>query len=144
MKQIQSAEEALEARRKYISAFNRTMINIWKEQIIKLGVIDTGRLLETVSSLGFKADGRLVDVTLTQAFREYGLWQDYGTGKEVYRGNLGDIGRDKVRKRRKWFSTKYYASVMNMKEFMSENLGQEFIGVVSNALLKRDVSKNFG
>ena len=33
---------------------------------------------------------------------------------------------------------------MNMKEFMSENLGQEFIGVVSNALMKKDVSRNFG
>lgn len=144
MSKIQFTEETLEARRKYISAFNRTMVNIWREQIIKLGVIDTGRLLETVTSLGFKADGKLVNITLTQAFREYGLWQDYGTGKEVYRGNLGDIGRDKVRKRKKWFSTKYYASVMNMKEFMAESLGQEFIGVVSNALLKKDVSRNFG
>ena len=55
-----------------------------------------------------------------------------------------DIGRDKVRKRRIWFSKKYYASVMNLKEFMSDSIGREFVGLISNALLKKDVSKNFG
>jgi len=28
-----------------------------------------------------------LEVHLSQAFLEYGLWQDYGTGKEVTRGN---------------------------------------------------------
>ena len=137
-------KQALAERQKYLSAFNRTMVNIWKEQIIRLGVIDTGRLLESVSVFRFKADGKLMDITLSQAFREYGLWQDYGTGKEVPRGNPGDIGRDKVRKRRIWFSKKYYASVMNLKEFMSDSIGREFIGIVSNALTKKQVGGTWG
>ena len=138
------SNQALTERQKYLSAFNRTMVNIWKEQIIRLGIIDTGRLLESVMVFKFKADGKMMDITLSQAFREYGLWQDYGTGKEVPRGNPGDIGRDKVRKRRIWFSKKYYASVMNLKEFMSYNLGREFISLVSNALTKKIVGQNFG
>ena len=138
------SNQALAERKKYLSAFNRTMVNIWKEQIIRLGIIDTGRLLESVMVFKFKADGKMMDITLSQAFREYGLWQDYGTGKEVPRGNPGDIGRDKVRKRRIWFSKKYYASVMNLKEFMSYNLGREFISLVSNALTKKIVGQNFG
>ena len=137
------SDAAIAERRKYISAFNRTMVNIWKEQIIRLGVIDTGRLLDSVVALKFNADGKVLDITLSQAFREYGIWQDYGTGKEVPRGNPGDIGRDKVRKRRRWFSTKYYASVMNLKEFMSESIGREFVGMVSNALTKKAVSQTF-
>ncbi len=56
------------------------------------------------------------------AFLEYGLWQDYGTGRETPRGNSGDIGRTKVRQRRKWFSRKYYASVMRLKEFYEDNV----------------------
>ena len=138
------SNQAIAERKKYLSAFNRTMVNIWKEQIIRLGIIDTGRLLESVMVFKFKADGKMMDITLSQAFREYGLWQDYGTGKEVPRGNPGDIGRDKVRKRRIWFSKKYYASVMNLKEFMSDNLGREFISLVSNALTKKIVGQNFG
>jgi len=126
--------DALQEREKYVSAFNDTMIRIWKERITLLDVIDTGHLLRSPISLGFKADGRLVDVQLTQAFTEYGLWQDYGTGKETPRGNPGDLFREKKRKRKRWFSKKYYASFMNLKEFYADNLGKEFIGVINEAL----------
>ena len=133
MKEI-TEQQALDERMKFVAAFNDTMVKIWKERITLLDVIDTRTLLNSPISLGYKADGRLVDVQLTQAFREYGLWQDYGTGKEVPRGNPGDIGRTKVRQRRRWFSTKYYASFMNLKEFYAENLGKEFIGILNEAL----------
>ena len=134
MPQQQTQEQALQERQKYVAAFNDTMIKIWKERITLLDVIDTKTLLNSPVSLGYKADGKLVDVHLTQAFREYGLWQDYGTGRETPRGNPGDIGRPKVRQRRRWFSIKYYASFMNIKEFYADNLGKEFIGIINEAL----------
>lgn len=134
MPQQQTQEQALQERQKYVAAFNDTMIKIWKERITLLDVIDTKTLLNSPISLGYKADGKLVDVHLTQAFREYGLWQDYGTGRETPRGNPGDIGRAKVRQRRRWFSIKYYASFMNIKEFYADNLGKEFIGIINEAL----------
>lgn len=134
MPQKQTQEQALQERQKYVAAFNDTMIKIWKERITLLDVIDTKTLLHSPISLGYQADGRLVDVHLTQAFREYGLWQDYGTGRETPRGNPGDIGRAKVRQRRRWFSIKYYASFMNIKEFYADNLGKEFIGIINEAL----------
>ena len=132
-------QQAIDARKKYVMAFNDTMLRIWQEKITMLNVIDTGRLLHSVPIvLAMRADGRFFEVTLTQSFLEYGLWQDYGTGRETPRGNPGDIGRAKKRQRRKWFSTKYYASVMNIKEFYEENLGWQFCGLISSAL-----SKNF-
>ncbi len=134
MAQQQTQEQALQERQKYVAAFNDTMIKIWKERITLLDVIDTKTLLNSPISLGYKADGKLVDVHLSQAFREYGLWQDYGTGRETPRGNPGDIGRAKVRQRRRWFSIKYYASFMNIKEFYADNLGKEFIGIINEAL----------
>ena len=81
-------------------------------------------------------DGRFFEVGLSQSFLEYGLWQDYGTGRETPRGNSGDLGRAKKRQRRRWFSRKYYASVMNLKEFLEENIGKEFCGIISSALSK--------
>lgn len=126
--------DASQEREKYVIAFNETMINIWREQITLLNVIDTKHLLNSVTSLPVRADGRFVEVTLSQAFTEYGLWQDYGTGKEVPRGNHGDIGRAKKRVAKKWFSRKYYASVMNIRDFMAENVGNEFVGIVAQSL----------
>ena len=127
-----TAAQAQDARQKYILAFNATMLEIWKERITLLEVIDTGLLLRSPLALPVKADGRFFEVTLSQAFLEYGLWQDYGVGRETPRGNSGDIGRRKVRQRRPWFSKKYYAAVLNLRDFLGENIGQEFQGTIAD------------
>ena len=127
-------KQALQEREKYINAFNNTMVEIWKEQIILLGVIDTGQLLQSPVGIRCDKDDRITTITLSQSFLEYGLWQNYGTGRETPRGNPEDIGRAKVRQKRPWFSRKFYASFMNLKEFMADSLGREFLGMVSDAL----------
>ena len=121
-------------REKYVLAFNDTMLKIWREQITLLDVIDTGRLLRSPKSVAVRADGRFIEATLSQGFLEYGLWQDFGTGKEIPRGNSGDIGREKKRVAKRWFSRKYYASVMNIRDFMADSIGQEFVGLVARAI----------
>ena len=118
------------------------MLRIWQEQITLLGVIDTGALLASPKALPLRSDGRFMEVGLSQAFLEYGLWQDYGTGRFAPRANSGDIGRVKRRQRRRWFSRKYYASVMRLKEFYEENIGREFLGLISNALSRKDFRHN--
>ena len=124
--------EAQEEREKYIKAWNETMLRIWQERITLLEVIDTGRLLASPVAMPVRADGRFVEVTLSQEFLEYGLWQDYGVGRETPSGNSGDIGRAKVRQRRPWFSKRYYASVLNLRDFFGDNLGREFQGIMAD------------
>ena len=122
------------AREKFVMAFNDTMLKIWQEQITLLDVIDTGHLLNSVKALPVRADGRFIEISLSQLFTEYGLWQDFGTGKDIPRGNSGDIGREKRRVAKKWFSRKYYSSVLNLRDFLAENIGQEFTGLVAKSL----------
>ena len=121
-------------REKYVLAFNNTMLKIWREQITLLDVIDTGRLLRSPKSVAVRTDGKFIEATLSQGFLEYGLWQDFGTGKEIPRGNSGDIGREKKRVAKRWFSRKYYASVMNIRDFMADSIGHEFVGLVARAI----------
>lgn len=128
------SDRAQEERERYVRAFNNTMISIWKEQIALLGAVDTGALYNSVMDVRTDADGKFTSVTLEQRFLLYGIFVDAGVGKEVPRGNPGDIGRDKVRKRKRWFSRKYYASVMNIREFFADNLGKDMALTVSNAL----------
>ena len=66
-------QEAIEERQKYVSAFNDTMIKIWKEQITLLNVIDTRRLLMSPMPLSTSADGRFSGVMLAQSFLKYGM-----------------------------------------------------------------------
>lgn len=124
--------DAIDARQKYVEAWNKTMIDIWQERIFNLKVMDSGSLWRSPVNLPVHADGRFYDITLSQSFLEYGLWQDLGVGREVPVGDHGDIGHEKKRKRRRWFSTKYYASVMNLRDFMAESLGHEFCGMFAN------------
>ena len=133
---MSGTDKNLEARRKYIAAFNSTMIKIWREQIALLGVIDTGSLYRSTVAVRTTADGKIVSVDLEQSFNLYGIYVDYGTGSNTPKGNPGDIGRANPRRRRRWFSRKYYASVMNIKEFFADSLGKELADVVSNALSK--------
>lgn len=135
-------QQAITAREKYVDAFNNTMVKIWKEQIVLMGIVDTGRLLNSPVGIRCDYDGRITNITLSQSFLEYGLWQNYGTGKEVARGNPGDIGREKVRKKRPWMSRKFFASFMNIKEFLAESLGREFCGLVADALDSDKMRKN--
>ena len=134
-------QQAQDEREKYVMAFNDTMLKIWQEQITLLGVIDTHSLLRSPTALPVRTDRRFFEVGLSQAFLEYGLWQDYGTGRETPRGNSGDLGREKVRGRRRWFSRKYYASVMNIKEFFADNLGKEYQGILSDIFDDREMRK---
>ena len=124
------SDDKLQERQKYVRAFNGTMVKIWREQIVLLGVIDTGALYQSTVGVSMTADGKFIDITLSQAFNTYGLFVDYGTGRNTPRGNPGDIGR----KRKRWFSRKYFASVMNIQEFYADSLGQEFCRAISNAL----------
>ena len=142
MTQLNGNDKQREEREKFVFAFNRTMITIWCEQITLLNVIDTGRLLRSLKALPVRADGRFIESGLSQSFLEYGLWQNFGTGKEIPRGNSGDLGRERKRQKKPWFSRKYYASVMNLRDFLADNIAHEFVGIVARSLDDKYVRYN--
>ena len=142
MTQLNANDKQREEREKFVFAFNRTMITIWCEQITLLNVIDTGRLLRSLKALPVRADGRFIEIGLSQSFLEYGLWQNFGTGKEIPRGNSGDLGRERKRQKKPWFSRKYYASVMNLRDFLADNIAHEFVGIVARSLDDKYVRYN--
>ena len=142
MTQLNGNDKQREKREKFAFAFNRTIVAIWCEQITLLNVIDTGRLLRSLKALPVRADGRFIEIGLSQSFLEYGLWQNFGTGKEIPRGNSGDIGRERKRQKKPWFSRKYYASVMNLRDFLADNIAHEFVGIVARSLDDKYVRYN--
>jgi len=133
-------------RAKYVRAFNSTMIKIWREQQTLLGTVDTGALYRSTVAVGMTADGKFTSVTLSQSFRTYGIFVDYGTGSNTPRGNSGDLGAGftnrrlstkslgSAKNRKRWFSRKYFASVMNIQEFFADNLGRDCCLAIANAL----------
>lgn len=139
MEKLNSDKQSIEERRKYVTAFNDTMIKIWKEQITLLGVIDTGQLLGSTHALSMRMDNSVTEVELSQEFLEYGLWQDLGVGRDTPRGNSG-LENGTRRKRRRWFSRKYFASLFNIRDFMADSLGRDFCGLLSNVFDRRKIT----
>ena len=127
-----NASEALKARRDYAEAFDRTMIKIWREKIRALRIIDSGSLLRSTAQFIKNFDNDVISLRYGFQFAEYGIYQERGTGRGVFRGNHGDIGRRNKRKRRPWMSRKYLASVYNIREFLAENLGQQVVSIVDS------------
>lgn len=137
-------QDGVRQRQLFVEAFNATQVTMWQEQITLLDVIDTGSLLNSVAGIRCDHDGKVTMVTLEQSFLEYGLWQEYGTGREVPRGNPGDIGHSKVRLRRPWMGRKLYASVMKLKEMWADSMGREFCGIVADALSDTKMREKHG
>ena len=142
--------QTIESRAKYVEAWNTTMTQIWQERILKYGVFESPRrrtrasdphLYDSLHYFPVKHDEQYIELAMHFTFPEYGIFQDRGTGREKYLGNPGDIedftksGRKrKFRDRRPWFSIKWYASCMNIKEFMARSIGDQFVGIVSASL----------
>lgn len=125
---------AIEERRQYVTAFNTTMFKIWKEQILRLGILDTGNLYNSVSLKMPCLNDKVTEIFLSWDFVEYGVYVDRGTGREIPLGNPGDIGRAKVRQPNPWLSKKFYSSFLNIRDFFIDNIGREFCAAIPQIL----------
>lgn len=126
-----------EDRQKYNDAWAKMMVDIWREKIERLHVIDTYRLHQEITDNVTSSGGDLN--TIQHKFMEYGIYQDCGTGNGYRKDNGGNLeflderyreSRYKPRKPREWFSRAYFASVMVLKEQMAYMYGEEFCGLL--------------
>lgn len=135
---VKTEQQKIEERRKFLHGFDDTMLKMWKERIYWLGVVDTGALDR---SLAITDPNPIKDALASEAnfqwsFRTYGIFQDFGTGRNTAIGNTHKKDNDgwtNKRERRLWFSTKYYASFMKLREFLTESFAQEYLAAMSNA-----------
>lgn len=158
-KKRQMAENATpEDRLKYMNAWSEMMVNIWREKIERLHVIDTYTLHRQITE---NVAGSTDFATIQHKFMEYGIYQDCGTGVGYKKGNQGyldvlnysyrvenrlDVPRKRgpgwrggytsgeTRYPREWFSRPYYASVMVLKEQMAFMYSEEFCGLIVDAI----------
>lgn len=119
-------------RDKWIEGWTDLMVDIWLEKMVMLNVSDTGALARSFDVLSFTGNGD--SYAIAHTFLEYGLYVDRGTGREFKKGNPGDLGFHPTREPKKWFSLKYYASYMNLKEFLERSYKDEFVMMMKESL----------
>ena len=113
-----------------VHAWADIVLKIWHNKITELQVYDTGALYESLKNSLFTAAGN--DVNKVEfSFQLYGIFVDMGVGKEIEKGNGGDLGFTPNRKRKEWYSRIFYREVMKLKEILVEKFGE---GVARNII----------
>ena len=140
-------------RLKYQQEWEKMMVTIWREKIMRLHVVDTTSLHSDITGNTLSTGTDLT--TIQHKFLQYGIYQDCGTGRGYSKnngGNLefldplkrkkeyahkqksGKVTLGEPRKPREWFSRAYFASVMVLKEQMAYMYGEEFCGMLIDKL----------
>lgn len=122
----------------YIKGWTDTMVDIWKEKIIKYSIIDSGNLMSSVTGSSSQDSALL-------KFVSYGIYQAYGVGNGYKHDNGGNLefldpeyrkkhklGRP--RKRRNWYTPRLYSSVMVMQRAMAEIYSHDIVNTICDAL----------
>jgi len=112
----------------YLDAWARMMITIWQEKMIMMNVNDTWELYNSLkSNINIHSGGE--GAMINFSFNEYGIYVNAGTGKEVFRGNPGDIMREsKKREVKPWFDKGFYRSVRALREAVARIYGEAAAG----------------
>lgn len=135
MDQRPDPKELIKQRKDFADKFDDTLIRMWKEKIKvsrKTRSFRSGTLYRSVYAPLASVDIKATKMSWKFSYRHYGVFVERGTGRGVFRGNNGDIGRDNKRRKRPWMNPKYYLSVCNLRDFLADSLGQEAVQVVSS------------
>ncbi len=118
------------------------MITIWRENILRLGIVDTGRLHDTIEHHISDIGGQ---ITIAHEFMMYGIYVARGVGNGYAHGNGGDLAflegwkwdwahGKKHRLKRDWFQNKYMRSLYVLSHVERDLYGNAYLGTASNVL----------
>lgn len=102
-----------------IAAWADIVIEKWHAKITELKVYDKGNLDDSLMQDLLVNSGVDID-KIEFTFKLYGIFVDMGVGKEISKGNSGDLGFTPERKAKEWFSRKYYGQIMKLREILME------------------------
>lgn len=123
------------------------MITIWRENILRLGIVDTRGLYD---SLSHQVTDVNAQITIAHEFMLYGIYVARGVGNGYRRGNSGKddenglqfLGKSyrkahkmgKPRQKRDWFAGKYLRSIYVLSEVERDLYGTAYMGTMSNVV----------
>ncbi len=123
-----------------LMAWADIVIEKFKMNIQELDVIDEGYLYESLLQTLLVNAGQDIE-RIDFSFKLYGIYVDMGVGKETQKGNSGDLGFQKKRKAKEWFSRKYYGQVMKLREILldrySKAIAYSLMNTISESLDQR-------
>lgn len=128
--------------REWEKGWTDMMVEIWRENILRLQIFDTGRLYNRITGTVSNVEGM---VTITHQFLMYGIYVARGVGNGYKRDNGGQLDildklyrkkhkMGKQRRKRDWFSGKYVSSIKVLSRVERDLYGNAYMGTLSNVV----------
>ena len=131
--------------RKWEQDWMEMMITIWREQITRLGIVDTMTLHNTISHRVTYVGGQ---IQIAHEFMLYGIYVAKGVGNGYRPGYSGKDDENGLRfldkdyrrqhkmgkpcQRRDWFSPRYLSSIDVLTQVETQLYGHAYMGTLSN------------
>lgn len=128
-------------------AWTEMMVTIWRENILRLGIVDTMTLHNTISHRVTDVGGQ---IQIAHEFMLYGIYVAKGVGNGYRHGNSGKYDENglrfldkdyrrqhkmgKPRQRRDWFSPRYLSSIDVLTQVETQLYGHAYMGTLSNVV----------
>mgnify|MGYP007012575999 CR=1 FL=1 len=133
--------------RRWEKAWSEMMVTIWRENILRLGIVDTMTLHDNISHRVVDNKGQ---IAIVHQFMLYGLFVARGVGNGYRHGNSGkddenglrflDKGYRKAhkmgkpRQRRDWLFPRYLSSIDVLTEVERSLYGEQYMGTLANVV----------
>ncbi|NCD41651.1 MAG: hypothetical protein EOL88_06110 [Bacteroidia bacterium] len=118
----------IENLQKTVTAWAEITEREWKAEINSLNIGVTGDLYESFQNDIITGNNTVRSVRFR--FNDYGIYVNYGVGKEIRRGNTGNLGFTSLRNAKRWFSPVIYRETHILSRLLAEKycmMGAGFI-----------------
>lgn len=118
----------------YVKEWASMMINIWQEKMLFLNLqnADSDSLFQSLQQHIITSG--MGTAVITHFFNFYGIYVDKGTGKEIAKGNSGDLGFTPERQPKPWFNKKFYYYTRKLAERIAEINQQDAAYIIKNVI----------
>lgn len=116
-----------------IRAWADIVLEKWHAKITELKVYEKGNLDDSLLYDLLLNAGEDID-KIDFSFKLYGIYVDMGVGREISKGNSGDLGFTPTRKPKEWYSKKFYGQVMKLREILMEQYGKAITYSLMNTM----------
>lgn len=130
---IGTSDKSKPTKKQTLQAWADVTIQMWEEKVLMLDVWDEGFLYKSfVNHVLAQSSGDVQRIDYV--FKLYGIYSDMGVGREVSRGNSGDLeeyayfnygsmSHQLKRKAKPWYSSIFYREMKKLSEYLAVNYG---------------------
>lgn len=114
-----------------VDAWAKITVERWKAELNRLNVFSTGALYESFSH---EITGGESPEVVRFRFNDYGIYVNFGVGKEFKVGNKGDLGMTPGRQEKRWYSPVIYREVNILSRILAEKYGMKAANSIVSAI----------